>query len=347
MSAGLLVFNLLLNAVGSFAVAALVCRAARRFFRDDGAAALALGSLPFVKIAWDASRGVPAGSFLYERALGAVQELGSFQLGLGVSWGVPRIQLVLGALSGGRQYAQSAPDLLSSWLAGHVHPQAPGLIGIGLLLVAVSFAARHVGASVRTAREARAIRRTRPVAELRVGARVVPVHLTDASGSPWVGGVLRPFVAFPRGVWSALSRGERDAALAHELGHVALHHAPLVAAAGWMTILFWFVPGIRGANAWLRATCELSADAWAVEHGEDPIVLASSLVRVKALARAEGFAGSPALAAVGATLPARVERLLARGRHTERRSPLRVALVALSVVWVTATVLGATAFGNH
>ncbi len=348
MSAGgLVAFNILLNAIGSFGIAWVVCRGARRFFRDDGGAALALGALPFAKVAWDAAQGVPAHSFLWQHASGAARELGSFQLGFGVEYGIPRIQIALGALMGDRTYSESAPDVAAAWLSRRVGDVAPAGIATILACAALFFVARQARGWARAASEARALRRRAPLTTLVIGRRSVPVVPIDGAASPFTGGLLFPFIAFPRALWAGLDARERDAALTHEAGHVAQHHLAIVGFCSWVASVFWFVPAVGRSLARLRATCELCADAWAVGRGVEPVVLASALVRVKELAVSFDARPVGRLAAVDATLPARVERLLRRPSAQRAERPGRRIARALAVIWLAATILTAVALGNH
>lgn len=146
-TAGLVAFNLLVNGVGSFAVAWLFARAAIRLFRPGpGRASLALLALPFLKLAFELAHGVPAGSFLWLRAQGVPQDLGSFKMGFGLFWCFPKVDFTLGALSGGLRYSQSAADLLAAFLMKRAALWAPGAIAALLLSVAaVRLGARAAG----------------------------------------------------------------------------------------------------------------------------------------------------------------------------------------------------------
>lgn len=347
--AGLVAFNLLLNGVGSFVVAWLLVRAALRVFRAaPGRAHVVLLALPFVKVVFDLARGVPEQSFLWLRARGVPQDLGSFQLGFGVSWIVPRVQLGLGALSGGHPYTQSAPDLVAAFLTRRVGAWVPPAVALALLLVAAFRLLRRASAWHRAWAERRALERGATlVGARRAGLRRVRIFLSDdVAGSPFTGGVIAPYVVFPRRTWSALRPAERRAALAHEIAHVLDHHVMVTAFAGIVRDVFWFVPFIGAAENSLRAACELAADAGAVKKGSPPALLASALVRVQEAIAAPPVALSPTLGASGASLRARVELLLdapAPPRFGFQRAWARVALT----LWVSAAVLLAVALGNH
>src|SRR5262249_5069672 len=136
---------------------------------------------------------------------------------------------------------------------------------------------------VRALAERRAVKERAILAgRRRAGFRRVAIFVAGGlGGSPFTGGILAPFVCFPRGVWDALSPAERRAAIAHELAPVTEHHVLLTTLAGMVRDLFWFVPFIGAAERRLREACELAADARAVRCGVVPAVLASALVRAR------------------------------------------------------------------
>lgn len=354
-SAALVAFNLLLNGLGSFAIGWSISALARRVFRPPpGLADIVLHALPFAKLGVDLAMGVPQGSFLWQRAEGVPQELGSFQLGWGLAWFVPEMRLVLGALADGRHYAQSAPDLLAVLLTRRVGPWAPGLFAFALVAVALARLVSRAIGFVRAARDRRARgMRSSLVGRRRVGRRWVDLVVTDEPAqSPFTGGLIRPFVCFSRPVWDALSAAERRAAIAHEIAHIRQHHLLIVTAAGVMRDVFWFVPLIGRAERRLREACELAADAGAVSTGVFPELLASALVRSRELvrassARARAHLDAPiaSLQAHGSALGERVVLLLdgaPRARFGFDRPRVRVALL----LWVAAIAVRSVAFGN-
>lgn len=353
---GLVLFNLLVNGLGSFAIAWLLARAALLTFRPEpGRAHVALASLPFVKLAFDLARGIPADSFLWLRARGVPQDLGSFRAGVGLRWFVPQVDLAFSALSRGALYPQSAADLLAAALTKKVAPWAPAAIATALLAVSAALLARRALAWSRASQERRALVRDAALqGRRRLRWRRVSIFVTGSvEGSPFTGGVLAPYVCFPRRVWDALSPAERRAALAHELAHVADHHVLLTTLAGALRDLFWFVPFIGRAERSLREACELAADARAVRTGVAPAVLAAALVRAREILGSPAAPGArrspPAaaiLAATGASLAARVARLLGAGRRARLGFQHPAARVVLTI-WVTSAVLLAVAFGNH
>jgi len=344
----LLAFNLLVNGVLSFAMATLFSRAALRLFRPrPGPLHLALSSLPFVKLTWDLLRGVPANSFLWLRARGVPQDLGQFRFGVGAHWGIPRLELVLGARSLGRSFSQSAPDLLAALLTKRVGPWAPGCVVALLLLVSLHRLVRRATAWRSETRRFGVICRNVTLSgRRRFGRRWVSIVVSDlVAGSPYTGGVLTPYICFSTRVWNAMNAEERRAAIAHEMAHVTGRHLLIVTVVGVLRDVFWFVPLIAGVTQRVHDACELAADSRVLQRGISRVVLASALVRSQ-----EATLDTPrtvvTLAASGACTRSRIRVLL--DEATPPRFGFRYRAVAVALTgWVFLIVLTSTALGNQ
>ncbi len=273
-----LAFNLIVNAMLSFAGAFALVWLTLRLFRvaADRWQLLLLG-LPWLKVFWDAARGVPDGAFFWQRLSGVHQDRGTFQAGFGAShWG-PSLQLQLGAQVDGQTYPQSAAELLSNGLS-RLTPQLPLYLASAVLLVSGALVARRVWA---WQAHARAQRRTQQsVLLVRRHAFRDIVCVVDAvhDGAPYVSGLRAPRVVFSAEHFGRLSAAERDACLLHELAHVAHGDtlwSPLLAL---LTDAFWFLPGARQVLARARSVMELRADEAAIRAGAAPDALASALV---------------------------------------------------------------------
>jgi Zn-dependent protease with chaperone function len=272
-------FNFLVNGALAFGAACLLVAAVLRTFRvGPGRAQLALLAMPWLKLTWDAGRGIPESSFFWQRLLGVRQELGAFQLGLGANhWG-PLLQLRLGALHAGRHYPQSAAEVLDSALT-RLAPRLPLYLTAGVLLISGLLTTRRLAAWwVHGAARRRG--GALPLFVRRTGRRQVRVYVeADHTGAPYAAGVFAPYVVFSAAHYARLSPVQREACLLHELSHVAHGDtwlSPLLALLG---DLFWFLPGARWLSRRAAAVMELRADAAAVEAGAGAEVLASVLVQ--------------------------------------------------------------------
>jgi Zn-dependent protease with chaperone function len=344
---GLAAFNLLVNAIPAFALAALLAWGIIRVLRiPPGRAQLAIASLPFMKLAYDLVGGIPERAFFWQRAAGVPRDLGVFQLGVGTQWGLLRVDFSLGALAGGTQYPDSAADIFAALLSRRVSVWAPLAISALLLAVATFRLFDRARDWLRAAGEARALRRTQPVAHAVWKQRSFPIYLLDGEGSPFSGGLWRGYICFPRELWHSLPSDERAAAIDHELAHLVDRHLVVLLFAGVIEDLFWFVPGVASARRRLSDAIEGAADQWAIDRGHAPVTLASALVRVAETATLARFTRATC-SANGASTGARVGRLLADGTATPRLGCQRPLVRAAVALWAAGSLLIAVAFGNH
>jgi hypothetical protein len=338
-------FNFLVNSVLSFGGAWLLIWIVLRVFRvGPDRVQLALLAVPWLKLAWDGARGIPEGSFFWERLLGVRQDLGSFQVGFGANyWGL-LVQLQLGARHAGQQYSQSAAELLDSALT-RLSPGLPLYLTAGVLFISALLVVRRLG-SWCWHWSARRRSSTRASFVHRAGKRRVRVYVEPGyRGAPYAAGVHAPYVVFSAVHYAQLSPAEREACLLHELAHV-MHFdtlfSPLLTLLG---DVFWFLPGSRPVLARVRAVMELRADAAAVEAGASGDVLASVLV----VSAEQLHAAAPGVGLLRDSLLARrVRRLLdAAAEPVPRLGFQRPWLRAVLLGLVTLSVLQSVFFGNQ
>lgn len=144
-------------------------------------------------------------------------------------------------------------------------------------------------------------------------------------------GLRRPTFLLSSWILGHLDRGEMEAVLVHELGHVAHRDYPVVWLATILRDAFFYLPTSRAAYRRLQQEKELACDDLAVGATKRPLALASALAKVwqQTVDRA-ALGGAQPLTEKGAASEGRIERLLAA-------SPLAVAgrplsrLVLLSV----------------
>lgn len=350
-------FNLAVNATGSFVIAAGLVWLVTQVVRPRaGRVAQAFLAVPLVKVIYDIVRGIPQESFFWQTLAGARQDLGTFQIGLGVSQGIPVVNLSLGALRDGTAWPQSLAEPIASGLVRRVSPMAPGVIAAALLSVSVGLLVRRAFATAFALRCARDLRREAIVLEtVPLGRRVVDVVVSARHrGAPFAGGLIRPFVCFSAEAFAALDDAERAAVIGHELGHLRHHDLLMFGLLAFVADLLWFVPGLRARCRTLRAHAEIAADEAALARGASPLALASALVRVGELC-ARPPEPAPMLSLIAGAEPAswltrRVGALLSRGPQ-EPTSSLRGRLgtvarfAAFALTFVV--VLSAATLGNH
>jgi Zn-dependent protease with chaperone function len=343
---GHVLFNLLANSVMSFvgalAIVALTLRLARV---GQGRCRLWLLALPFAKVLLDIAAGVPESSFLWAKAAGHAQELGQFRFGFGVQQYGPIIDLQLGAFSGGVIYPQSFGDLLDSAISKRLGAWVPGL------LAAVIAAVGGLRTWTRSKRQRSllcdALRDARVIEQRNVRGKAVQILLSKRyDGVPFAIGVFSPRVVFSERTYVAFSAAEREAALQHELAHVAHRDLALLAGVSAFADLFWFLPGLRGSIARIQSVLEHRADDAAVAAGAARDVLASALVRAGEVLAAP--APGAAILSNRTLLTRRVQRLLdvagsPRRRLSKAADFARVGLAAVITVLIVQSIF----LGNH
>jgi hypothetical protein len=342
---GLSVFDLAVTSVVAFWVSVLVVRAATMITRiRSGPVATVLALSPFAKLAFDLARGAPHAAAL-ARATGPdlATPGGSFSVGLGFTGARVSLQALLQRKVGddyvpvtvGDHLATAAPPDLRSLLS---------IAGLGIAVVAIALLLWRVAAAISFEWERR---RLRVVAARRISRTGrVDIYLSWAHrGSPFAGGIFRPYVCIPIDAMRIWTRDERRAALAHELAHHRMGDVALRALIGVLTDVFWFVPGIRRYAADVFDHLEESADLAAVRRGCSPASLASALLRV---AETRLRRPRPALALGGPSrrLERRVQALLV-GPPRPRRGFSWIGARALFAVVTFQTVLFAVVGGFH
>ena len=351
MTAALVGFNLLVNAgICLLASLGLALGACKLCGIERGRLRALVLAAPLFKAGFELARGIPEGAFFWAKLAGAHQELGSFQLGLGLELPViPVIAFSLGALFHGHTYPQSGADVLATVLSKRLSPLLPGVLGALLLAFALLGLSRFLLESARGVRARRDLLRDARCVETRVlGRRTVRIFVSECwQGVPCAGGLWRPWLCMPAHVERALGAEEREAVIAHELAHLAHHDLLLLSVTRLAALLFGFVPGARWLARKVQAECELAADARAV-RSVPALTLASALVRVAELCQPQRSAAGAQLAFLrpGQALRERVQILIAGTDVTTHARPLRVlARWALAALVIT-TILRAAIFNN-
>lgn len=321
MSASHTIVVLLLNTIGSFAVATAIAWTLIGVFRiRDGRARVVLLGLPFANVLFDLAGGAWAGT---SSPLLSTAPRGFYRFGL-TDLGTLRFQVVLQSADG---TPVSIGELIANKLAMHA-PYVLPLLVVSLCVPSAILVGRRVVAWIRFERARRCLRaRATFVKRIALTGRSVELYHGPSTVSvPHSGGVLRSYVCIPQAVAQRLTPSEYQAVLAHELGHVRSFDPLLQMALGLWTDLFWFVPGSRRQAASVIHACELCADDHASRTG-GAAALARAMVHVAELCR---HAAPSPVAAVGRSareLETRALRLVSAATHP--RSRWRVALLAV------------------
>jgi beta-lactamase regulating signal transducer with metallopeptidase domain len=348
--AGNVLFNLMLNALGSFWLALGVVLIVRSISRGRaGVLAEFALMLPFAKLLWDFVHGVPSSSFLWASEHGVQQRLGSFQIGIGAT---PLGPVVRGEIWAHHPHGispQSLPDLLARALSRRVWRYAAPALGFGLLAGSILKVSLSVARLLASRARLRGIRASCvPLEARRVGWRAAQVLSSGSfAGVPFTGGLFRPYVVLPETLMWVLSAEEREAVLQHELGHVAHWDVALLLPLSLVSDWFWYVPGMSWLLGQVHALLEFRADDAALAAGVRGQAIVGALLSVADLyVPAEG-PQTLAMSRGGSVLRARIQRLLAP--PIMQRASGRLASVArvLVIAWLLLGALQAVACGNH
>ena len=348
--AGDALFNLLVNAAASFWVALAVAAFLLVVFKLRGSwLAVLLLCLPFVKVLWDLRGGIPADSFFWAHEHGVKQSLGSFQIGFGARRLGPTFAGQLMALHASGRSPQSIADLLCRALTYRVWKYAAATLGFGVLSVSLLKVGLRVAGHLDFRRQLARIRAAELRVETRaVGRRTAQIWTSAAyAGVPFAAGIARPYVVLPKALATVLSRAEREAVVAHELGHIAHYDLPLLLAFELLCDLFWYIPGKGFLLGYFRRLLEERADDAAVAAGVPRPVLVSALLNVGELTIATSLPPTLAIARSVSSLRARIQRLLNPAPRGKRLGWPVLLLRGLTITWIVLGALQAAACGNH
>lgn len=166
----------------------------------------------------------------------------------------------------------------------------------------------------------------------------IDVLVTDEVPAPLVSGVARAAVLIPpeAGSWSA---DRREAALIHELAHVARGDLVAQLAAQTLATVHWFNPLAWQALREMRRERELACDEAVLAAGVEPVSYATALLEI---ARAASGRRAPKVALPMARiseLEGRLSALLAASHQRGQASrPARPARIAIGVAMASLSV---------
>lgn len=155
-------------------------------------------------------------------------------------------------------------------------------------------------------------------------ARPVRLLVSAAAEVPSVVGCLRPVVLVPAAALAGLPPAHLEAILFHELAHIRRHDYLVNLLQSVAETLLFYHPAVWWISAHIRAEREHACDDLAVAATGDVLTYARALAALES-ARPSRF--TPALAATGRPLAARIARLLGRPRAAAGPAPAAVAAV--------------------
>ncbi len=317
--------NLLVNSIFSLAIGLMLIYFFLWFFRvETGRWKLSLLSLPFVKIVYDFARGVPAKSVLFSGvdpfSLPPKHQL--LSVGAGFDGWTPFVSTVfsVNALDG-RTYNSSIGDYFLLWIHRKFGNDVPLVIVTSVLAVSFALLTIRLVQYYRFEKRRRADRASQEsLKSIGVGVRKVDVYISpNFSGTPFTGGIIKPYICLPDDAVQKLSADELKAVIAHEIGHVRYYDLIVTVIIQSLGDLFWFVPGYRWLSRKIDRLREIVADGWAISSEIEPHSLASALLKLKEIPESnEHSVLYSAFFRERSLLKERVERLV--GDVIEKRS---------------------------
>jgi len=161
--------------------------------------------------------------------------------------------------------------------------------------------------------------------------RLISLLVSNKVKAPLAVGWLKPAVLLPASALVHLSPDALEAILAHELAHIMRHDFVVNLMQSIVEVLFFYHPATWWLSGQIRELREHCCDDVAVRHCGNPLSYASALANLETL-RAESATPQLALAANGATLMKRIQRLLNVAEPTS--SGIRAGLMATIIVSV-------------
>ncbi|MES2803472.1 MAG: M56 family metallopeptidase [Bdellovibrionota bacterium] len=245
-----------------------------------------------------------------------------FQLGIGLShWSVYLNGVFSTTGLDGKIYNASIGDYLIFWIQRKYGTEVPLIILSAVLAISATLAVIRIVHGFRFERKRRLDRLGRQsLRKITLKFRSVDIYISDKfSGTPFTGGVLKPYICLPQDAVANLSTEEIEAVIAHELGHVRNFDLVTTILIQMLGDVFWFVPFYRWLSRKIDRLREVVADQSAVKSGIDPTHLASALVKLKEIPDSnDKFVLYSAFFRERSLLKERVERLL--GKSNEKQS---------------------------
>lgn len=347
-------FNLLVNSILSLLIGLMLVNFFLWFFRvETGRWKVFLLSLPFVKIIYDFARGVPEKSVLFSGvdpfSLPPKHQL--LSIGAGFDGWTPYVSTVfsVNALDG-KRYNSSIGDYFLIWIHRTFGGEVPLIIVSSVL--AISFALltiRMVQYFLFEKRRRNDRSALLPMKMMKAGRRTVDIYISPSfSGTPFTGGVIKPYICLPADATQNLTPEELNAVIAHEMGHVRYYDLLVTVLIQGLGDLFWFAPGYRWLSRKIDRLREIVADSWAVSENIEPHFLASALLKLRQIPEGnDRFVLYSAFFREKSLLKERVERLVGNLKEKNPRFGWQNRLVRYCATFFISVVVLNSVFGGN
>jgi uncharacterized protein (TIGR03435 family) len=168
-------------------------------------------------------------------------------------------------------------------------------------------------------------------------SRPVRLYMSAVAEVPMVIGWIRPYILLPVSAVTGLDEAQLRAVLAHELAHIRRYDYLINLLQNAVETLLFYHPAVWWVSNRIRQERENCCDDLAVEVCGDAMVYAGALAELEELRGSiPAHRQSPALAATGGDLLARIRRLMDQGSETGRERISGSAGVAIAAAAVFA-----------
>lgn len=174
------------------------------------------------------------------------------------------------------------------------------------------------------------------------GVRLLRSTLAEV---PMVVGWCKPVVLIPAAAFTGLTPDQLKAVLAHELAHIRRHDPLINAVQAIIETLLFFHPAVWWLSAQIRHEREHCCDDLALQTTGDPKTLARALVCLESLRSQPTASPQLALAANGAPLMERIQRILGQN-STRTRLGWRTVTGLLLAGALSLAVIGQSAWAG-
>lgn len=347
-------FNLLVNSILSLAIGLILVYFFIWLFRvETGRWKVFLLSLPFVKIIYDFARGVPEKSVLFSGvdpfSLPPKHQL--LSVGTGFDGWTPYVSTVFSVNSlSGKTYNSSIGDYLLIWIHRTFGNDVPVVIVFSVLAISLALLTIRIVQYYKFELRRRKDRTACSTFKTLVaGPRLVDIYISsNFSGTPFTGGILKPYICLPNDAIQKLTTEELNAVIAHEMGHVRYYDLLVTVFIQGLGDLFWFVPGYRWLSRKIDRLREVVADSWAVSSKVEPHFLALALLKLKEIPEGpDRFVLYSAFFREKSLLKERVERLIGDVKEKQPRFGWQNRWIRYGVtIFISVVVLNSVFGGN-
>lgn len=179
--------------------------------------------------------------------------------------------------------------LVTNWLQGKLNVQAAVFyfLMIGILTVRKMYLQRCLHKKLL---QMRRIKELEKDTALQGRGRNIRVYLSKECGSPFAGGICKPYIVLPETFYKQLSKKQLSAVLYHEALHIRQGHVLLLNIYAWLKIFWWIHPLIYVLEEKVREYMEYSSDEGSVILGPlSPYEYANVILMALQMQKQTGF----------------------------------------------------------